>query len=516
MSTETSATGAPERETWTSSTGFILAAIGSAVGLGNIWRFPGVAYESGGGAFLVPYLIALLSAGIPILFLDYAIGHRYRASAPLAWRRFTRWAEPLGWFQMMISFLIAIYYAAIVAWAMSYFVFSFDLRWGDDAMTFFTGDYLQVGDPEVVSPLVAGVAVPMALVWVAVLVVLLLGVASGLQRVNMIFIPLLVVAFIGLVIRALTLPGAADGLNAFFTPDWSALSDPAVWIAAYSQIFFSLSIAFGIMVTYASYQRRKANMTTSGLVVGFANSSFEILAGIGVFATLGFMAHQQSTQISELDGLDGPILSFVTFPTVIAQMPGGNVFGMLFFLSLVLAGFTSLLSIVQVVAAAMQDKFGMSRRTSAVLVSIVCAIPSFLLFATASGLHALDTVDAFTNNVGIVLTAIIMCVIVVWVTRKSGVLRQHLNAISTFKLGRWWPVLLGTIVPLALAWMLIEKLVDFITNGYGEMPGWYVGLFGWGSLAVAAVGAVVFTVIPWKGRDDESFQPWPQLEEEQR
>lgn len=508
--------GTDGRETWTSSTGFILAAIGSAVGLGNIWRFPGVAYESGGGAFLIPYLIALLSAGIPILFLSYAIGHRYRGSAPLSWRRFARWSEPLGWFQMMICFLIAIYYAAIVGWAMSYFVFSFDLRWGDDAQAFFLEDYLQVGDPEIVAPLVSGVAVPMVLVWVLILVVMILGVASGVQKVNMVFIPLLVVAFVGLVLRAVTLPGAADGLNAFFTPNWGALTDPAVWIAAYSQIFFSLSIAFGIMVTYASYQRRKANMTTSGLVVGFANSSFEILAGIGVFATLGFMAHQQSTQVSELEGLTGPILSFVTFPTVIAQMPGGNFFGMLFFLSLLLAGFTSVISIVQVIVAGVQDKFGMSRTTAAVLVTIICALPSFLLFATTSGLHALDTVDAFINNIGIVSAAIAMCIIVVLVTRKAGVLRAHLNAISTFKIGPWWTVLIGTIVPLALLWMLVEKLISFINEGYGGLPSWYLGVFGWGSLLFAVLGAVLFSLVPWKGRDDETFTPWPELEEEKR
>src|SRR5699024_2538142 len=119
--------GADGRETWTSSTGFILAAIGSAVGLGNIWRFPGVAYENGGGAFLIPYLVALLTAGIPILFLDYAIGHRYRGAAPLAYRRMARPAETLGWFQIMLSFVIAVYYAAVIAWSLSYFVFAFDL-----------------------------------------------------------------------------------------------------------------------------------------------------------------------------------------------------------------------------------------------------------------------------------------------------------------------------------------------------------------------------------------------------
>ncbi|GGK69641.1 sodium-dependent transporter [Ornithinimicrobium pekingense] len=508
---------APEqRETWTHNTGFILAAIGSAVGLGNIWRFPGVAYESGGGAFLIPYLVALLTAGIPILFLDYAIGHRYRGAAPLAYRRMRKGMEPLGWFQIMLSFVISVYYAAVIAWSLSYFVFAFDLRWGEDTAGFFVGEYLQVGDPEVSTTIVSAVAIPLVLVWLAVLVILALGVANGVQKVNMVFIPLLAVAFAGLVVRALTLDGAMDGLDAFFTPDWGALTDLSVWIAAYSQIFFSLSIAFGIMVTYASYQRRKANMTSSGLVVAFANSSFELLAGIGVFATLGFLAFQQNVAIDELEGLTGPILSFVTFPAVISQMPGGNIFGIVFFASLVMAGFTSLISILLGVAATVQEKFGLSRRAAAISVSAVCAVISIGLFSTTSGLLALDTVDQFANNVGIVLSAILMTVLVVWVVRKGELLRSHLNAVSTFPLGRWWLALLGIVSPVFLLVMLGQKLVSLIQDGYEGLPAWYIGVFGWGTIAFVSVMAVVLAALPWKGRDEPDFRPWPALEEEHR
>ncbi|WP_122260676.1 sodium-dependent transporter [Ornithinimicrobium cerasi] len=514
MTTSNAPVAAEQRETWTSSTGFILAAIGSAVGLGNIWRFPGVAYESGGGAFLIPYLVALLTAGIPILFLDYSIGHRYRAAAPLAYRRMAKPTETLGWFQIMLSFVIAVYYAAVIAWAASYFIFAFNLRWGQDTLGFFVGEYLKVGDPEISTTVVPAVAVPLVLVWVAVLVVIALGVTAGVQKVNVIFIPLLGVAFLGLVIRALTLPGAMDGLNAFFTPDWGALADLNVWIAAYSQIFFSLSIAFGIMVTYASYQRRKANMTSSGLVVAFANSSFEILAGIGVFATLGFMANQQSVQVSELEGLTGPILSFVTFPAVINEMPGGAIFGVVFFGSLILAGFTSIISILLGVAASVQEKFGLSRRGSAILVSGVCAVLSVLLFSTTSGLLALDTVDQWANNVGIVLSAIVMTVLVVWVFRKSETLRRHLNAVSTFQVGRIWIALIGVVAPAFLVIMLGQKLVSLVNDGYEGLPQWYLNLFGWGTIVFVVVAAVVLSAIPWKGRDDEKFVPWPDVDKE--
>ncbi|AXH95565.1 sodium-dependent transporter [Ornithinimicrobium avium] len=506
---------APEtRDTWSSPSGFILAAIGSAVGLGNIWRFPGVAFESGGGAFIVPYLCALLTAGIPILFLDYSIGHRYRAAAPLAFRRMSRPTEALGWFQIMLSFVIAVYYAAVIAWSMSYFVYSFNLSWGEDTLAFFTGEYLKVGDPGVSATIVPSVAIPVVLVWVAVLVVLALKVSDGVQKVTVVFIPLLFVAFAGLVIRAITLPGAMDGLNALFTPDWSALSNLNVWIAAYSQIFFSLSIAFGIMVTYASYQRRKTNMTTSGLVVAFANSSFEILAGIGVFATLGFMAHQQDVAVGDLEGLTGPILSFVTFPAVINQMPGGNIFGAVFFGALIMAGFTSIISILLGVAASVQEKFGLSRTASAITVSAVCAVISIALFSTTSGLIALDTVDQWANNVGIITSAIVMTIVVVWVVRKSGVLNRHLNAVSTFKIGRVWVVLIGVLAPIFLTVMLVDKLISLIGDGYEGYPQWYLALFGWGTIAFVVVAALILTAIPWKGRDNKDFVAWPDVDEE--
>ncbi|MCK0438317.1 sodium-dependent transporter [Gordonia alkaliphila] len=509
--TETATSGA-QRQTWTSNRGFILAAIGSAVGLGNIWRFPGVAYESGGGAFLIPYLIALVTAGLPILFLDYSIGQRFRGAAPLALRRLAKRAEVIGWFQTMLLFIISVYYAAVIAWALSYFYFSFGNQWGANTKTFFENDYLHVTEKAGVSTdLVAGVAWPLAAVWVLIIVILALGIANGVEKINVIGIPLLILGFGALVIRAVTLPGATDGLNALFTPNWGALTDLNVWIAAYSQIFFSMSIAFGIMIAYSSFQRRRANMTSSGLVVGFANSSFEILAGIGVFSALGFLANQQGKGMDEL-GMSGPTLSFVTFPAVISEMPGSVLFGVLFFGSLVIAGFTSLVSLVVGVSIAVQEKFGLSQRTAAVTVGVVSAVVSFSLFATTTGLWTLDTVDQYANNVGVVLSAIVMTVSVVWVARKGDLLRRHLNAISTFKLGRWWLVLIGVVGPIFLTVMLVQKVIDLITDGYSGLPTWYLNVFGWGTVGLAVVGAILLTVASWGGRDDEDFHAWPSEE----
>jgi NSS family neurotransmitter:Na+ symporter len=262
------ATGQAEEERrggFSSRRVFILAAIGSAVGLGNIWRFPYVAYENGGGAFLVPYLVALLTTGIPFLLLDYAIGHRHRGSAPLSFARLHRGTEGFGWWQVAICFIIAVYYAAVLAWALRYTFFSLDQAWGSDPEGFFFGEFLQAGDVAVTADVVPGVLVPLLLVWLAVLLIMALGVQRGIGLTSLVLIPVLVLAFAALVVQALTLPGAGGGLDALFTPDWSALSSASVWAAAFGQIFFSLSIGFGIMITYASYVGRREDMIGSGL-----------------------------------------------------------------------------------------------------------------------------------------------------------------------------------------------------------------------------------------------------------
>lgn len=493
------------RDHWTGQYGFLMAAIGSAIGLGNIWRFPGVAYTNGGGAFILPYLIALLFVGIPVLFLDYSLGHKFRGSAPLTFKRLNNKAEALGWFQVVISFVITIYYAAIVAWAIMYAIYSVKLAWGEDTTAFFVGDFLQASDDLVSVTPVWNVGIPLVLLWVFVLFVLGRGISKGVEKLNKVFLPLLVVLFLVMVVRALFLPGAIEGLNAFFEPEWSALLDANVWLSAVSQIFFSLSIAFGIMLTYSSYLPRKSNLTGTGLVAGFANSSFEILAGIGVFATLGFLANQQNVGINELEGITGVGLSFMTFPAIINQMPGGPLFGVLFFASLVLAGITSLLSLLQVVTGAFQDKFGYSARKAAVVVGAIAGVLSLLLFATTTGLNTLDVVDAFINNVGVVVSAIIMTLLAYFSVPKVRALRNHLNMSSAVRVPAVWDWIVGLVTPALLAVMLFQAVVGYVTEGYG---GWTANslnvlIFGWGTIAVTVIAAFILMKIPWKNTKHE-------------
>ncbi|GGC69113.1 sodium-dependent transporter [Hoyosella rhizosphaerae] len=491
-----------QREVWSTRSVFILAAIGSAVGLGNIWRFPFVAYENGAGAFILPYLIALLTAGIPLLFLDYAIGHKFRASPPLAFRRLSRWTETFGWWQVGICFVIAVYYAVIVAWAARYAFFSIGQLWGDDPEGFLFGTFLQQEDGARVGfDLVPGVAWPLLLVWIGTIAVLAFGVQRGIGASAKIFVPLLVVLFLTLVIRSLFLDGAIDGLNAFFQPDWSLLTNPTVWIAAYGQIFFSLSIAFGIMITYASYLKIKTNLTGSGLVVAFSNSSFEILAGIGVFAALGYMAAIAQTGVDEV--VSGGIgLAFIAFPQIISAMPGGSIFGAAFFTCLLFAGFTSLISIVQVVVSSVQDKVGLSRGPAVLIVGGAMTAVSMALFPTTTGVGVLDVVDKFVNNLGIVGVALVVIITVVWVLRRSGEFAEHLNAVSSFKIGRVWQLCIGIATPVVLGYMLVSEMMTLAEDGYGTYPASFTLALGWTVQAILIVVAIGLTLLPWrKGTD---------------
>lgn len=490
------------REQWGTRAGFLMAAIGSAVGLGNIWRFPYIAYENGGGAFMVPYLVALLTAGIPLLILEYSIGHRYRSSAPLSYRRISRPAEAIGWWQVAICFVIAVYYGAIIAWSASYVWFSVTGAWGEDPNAFFFGDYLQMSEtPGGITGYVPAVAWPLIAVWVVVLAILALGIRNGIEKANKVFIPLLVLLFLVLVVQAVTLDGAAVGLDALFTPDWGAMADGSVWVAAYGQIFFSLSIGFGIMVTYASYLKRKADLTGSAMVAGFANSSFELLAGIGVFAALGFMATAAGSAVDEV-ATSGIGLAFIAFPQIISTLPfGGSVFGVLFFASLVIAGLTSLISIVEVVISAVQDRVGLGRLQAVLIVGGLVALVSILIFPTHQGLHYLDVFDHFINQYGIALAALVVLIVFGWILRRLPAFQEHANSVSSIRLGRWWRITLTVVTPILLGFMMWDGLRSELAENYGGYPTGFLLTAGWGVAIGAIVVGVVIALVPWRRAD---------------
>jgi NSS family neurotransmitter:Na+ symporter len=242
------------------------------------------------------------------------------------------------------------------------------------------------------------------------------------------------------------------------------------------------------------------------MVVAFSNSGFEILAGIGVFAALGFMAQAAGTGVNDVV-TQGIGLAFVAFPTIVSQAPFGAVMGVLFFGSLVFAGITSLISVLEVIVAAVQDKLGWGRVKASLVVSILVAAVSLAFFPTATGLYLLDTSDAFVNSFGITLGALVTVVVLAWFLRKLPLLSAHLNRISTVKMRGTWMVLVAAVVPLALIYMVANEFISKISTTYEGYPEWFVGVFGWGMSGALVLVALVLTFIPWSRRSKAHDDP---------
>ena len=394
------------RDQWNNKIGFMLAAIGSAVGLGNLWRFPYIAATNGGGAFLLPYFFAIITAGIPILILEYTMGKTYRGGAPVTWARINKKYEWVGWLQAMVAFVIGIYYFAIIVWVLSYVGFSFTEAWGADPTGFFL-DYLGLTDSALnLGGIRTNLVIPFLIIWAATAFIMYKGISKGIEMICRICLPILMVLTCVLVIRGITLPGAVDGLAYMFTPDWSALANPSVWIAAYGQIFYSLSIGFAIMLAYSSYLPKETDVVNSAFITATANHGFEVFAGIGVFSIMGYMAFQQGVAVEDV-AASGIGLAFMTFPTAISSLPAFNgLIGVCFFGALLTAGVTSMVSILQAVVSSFHDKFEMSHN-KAVTVVLVPTFVLSILFITGAGLNILDIVDAFINNIGVAAGGVI-------------------------------------------------------------------------------------------------------------
>ena len=463
-----------------------------------------MAYENGGGAFLVPYFIALFTAGIPILILEWSLGNKYRGAGPRSYWNLSRRWEWVGWWQVAGSFVISTYYMVILGWVLAYTYFSFGTQWGSDTEGFFTGNFLGVSDSFwSVGGFQFKVLLPVLIMWAVVYWLLVRGINRGIELASRILIPALVLMILVVVIRGVTLPGAGEGLNVLLTPDFASLGKPSVWIAAYGQVFFSLSIAFSIMITYASYLPRNSDLSNSGFIMALSNSGFEFLAALGVFGVLGYLAVQQNVPVTEV-ATDGVGLAFIAFPQIINELPGfKSLFGFLFFGALLFAGITSAVSILEACIAAVKEKFGLTR---SVAVNAVCGLAFLvsMLYVTKGGLYYLDTVDHFINNYGLALSGLVEVVLVAWIVRQVGSLQQFINEDSYIPVGRWWTVSLTVLTPAALGLVIAFSIYNELTEAYSGYPISGLVLVGGGAALGVLVIGFVFQAIKWRERRDVS------------
>ena len=486
---------------WGSNLSFILAMIGSAVGLGNIWRYPYVLYSNGGGAFYIPYIVAILLMGIPFLILEYGVGYDFKSSFAKAVKKIdSRW-EYLGWFLPVAVFLIMIYYSAILGWDGIYIILSFFKGWGADPNVYFTTTLLHSSNSWMgLLQFIPLIAVAMLVGWVIIWFISHRDLEEGLGRVSKVLVPLLFVIMVVIVGFSLTLPGASIGLSELFHPNWALLGNFEIWMAAFGQIVFSLSLGMSIAFTYASYTKDDADLITNTISIALANSLFENFAALGVFSILGYMSLQSGTAVADLV-TQGTGLVFIVYPTVFNVLgQWAYVLGPLFFLTVYLAGLTSILSTIEPLSFSIQNKFGLTRSKTMTLLIIVGALIS-MIYATAYGGSILGYVDTFINQIALLLGIIFECIIFAWIF-KAEKLIDFLNSRSkTIKLGKWWVIIVKYILPIFILIVWIGGMMDVIKSSTFEQL-----VFTVISAAVLLIGTLVLTILPAKNPDWENYE----------
>ncbi len=447
------------RGLWSSKLGFILAASGSAIGLGNIVFFGANAYRFGGGAFYVPYFIALLVLGLPMMIVELGLGQTQRRALPGALYRVTgRKGEMVAWWSLLNATVIAMYYVTILSWVGSMVLKSFGPLYEHGAAS--------------VGPTFMGMiaswspAVFVILIWALNVIFLSKGTAT-IEKTVKIFVPLMWLFMIVLVIRGLTLEEGRQGVWYLFTPDFEGLKTAKVWQGAFAQMFFSLSLGLGTMTAYASYLSKKANVVANSGMVSFLNCSFEFIAGLAIFSVLFAFTLHPSAKTGTLG------MSLVVIPSGIAGFPGApEFFAFFFFFLLLIAGLTSSISIIESPVAALRDKFGWSRgkalavmSTIGVVGSMAFALPMMMKQggqeAQPFGLSLLELFDHWAFGYALLVVGLGEAILIGWFYGISR-LREQINRNARFKLGPWFDVLIKFVVPgLIGAVLLLNVLGEF-------------------------------------------------------
>lgn len=435
--------------------GLIAATVGSAVGLGNIWRFPAVAQEGGGGAFLLVYVLCVLLLGVPVMSGEFAIGRAGGSDAATDFRRLspgTKWWL-VGWGGILTAFLIAIFYMVVAGWTLEYL---FDTLSG----SLFEGTTSATAAEdfgEKMNLYIAGSWNPVIFTLLVIAInaaVLLLGVQKGIERISNIMMPLLFVLLLVFCVVSLTLPGAGAGVDFFLSPDFSKIT-PGVIISALGQAFFSLSLGMGILITYSAYFPKKTNLCRTAVTVSMLDMLVAVLMGLVIFPALMSFGIKDAS-------VEGTSLVYITMPMIFCKMPCPQLWSSLFFALLLLAALTSTISITEVPVRYCQDRFGMSRRKAVfVVVTPLLVLCTFCALSlgplsdcTVFGLTMFDLLDKGTTNFMLPVIAFATCVYAGWFAPKGlvrgefagkGGVLSHFARIMMFILKWIAPILIGVV-----------------------------------------------------------------------
>ncbi len=442
-----------QKHNFTSKLGFILAAAGSAVGLGNIWRFPYLAVRYGGGSFLLIYLVLAVSFGFTLMITEIAIGRKTGKSALYAFSTLNKKCKFIGILASIVPIIILPYYCVIGGWVVKY---AWAFVAGDFKATvsndYFTGFISQPGEPMVC----------LAIFIILTMIVILLGVNKGIETVSKILMPVLVLMTILIAAYVITRPGASAGLEYYLKPDLSKINANA-FLAAMGQLFYSMSLAMGIMITYGSYSSKQDNIESSVRNIEIFDTGIAFLSGLIIAPAVFVFSNGDAEAVKQ-----GPTLMFVTLPKVFNSMAGGHIIGILFFMLVLFAALTSAISLMETVVSIFENRFNISRKFITILVTVyalILAIPSSLGFGvwsgfTIFGMTILDFFDFISNSVLMPVVAFLTCIFVGYIVKPKTVIDEVLISSDRFKNQRLYVVVIKYLAPVFIILILISSILN--------------------------------------------------------
>ena len=434
--------------------GFILAAAGSAVGLGNIWRFPYLAAQYGGGIFLLVYLILAVTFGFALMVTEVAIGRKTGMSAINAFGVLNKKFSFIGFLAALVPIIIFPYYCVIGGWVIKY------------GMVFITGQGAAAASDGYFGEFIGSTASPLLFTAIFIFltsVVVFLGVQKGIEKISKILMPVLLLLTIIIAVYSLTLDGAIDGLIYYVKPNFSSFSLKTV-VAAMGQLFYSMSLAMGIMITYGSYMQKKDNLESSVRSIEIFDTIIAFLAGLMIIPAVFAFSGGDESKLNQ-----GPGLMFVTLPKVFNSMAGGNVIGVIFFVLVFFAALTSSISLMETIVSIIMDKFKIKRGIVCLIVmllSMLIAVPSSLGNGIWSnililGRDFLSFFDFLSNNILMPIVALLTCVFVGFVV-KTKTIEDEVELSGKFKAKKMYRIMIRYICPICLLIIFISPVVGYV------------------------------------------------------
>lgn len=442
-----------KRSSFTGKIGFVLAAAGSAVGLGNIWRFPYLAAKYGGGIFLLVYIILAVTFGFSLMIAEITIGRKTGLSAIGAFKKLDKRFSFLGYLAAIVPIIILPYYSVIGGWVMKYLA------------GFIVGQAGIMADDGFFSVYIEQAAEPVAwfLIFMAITaVIVLFGVEKGIEKVSKIMMPILVVLIFAISLYTIfSMPGAVEGVLYYITPDFSKFSVMTV-VAAMGQLFYSMSLAMGIMITFGSYMKKDISIEKSAHQIELFDTGVAFLAGLMIIPAVFAFSGGNENALGQ-----GPGLMFITLPKIFSVMPGGSFVGSAFFIMVLFAALTSAISLMETIVSIFQDKLKMSRKVACIVVFVIClllGIPSSLGYSvwsnvTLIGMQLLDFFDFISNSVLMPIVAIITCIFAGYFI-KPKTLIEEAEISGRFKQKKLFSVVIKYIAPVCIILILVSSVLS--------------------------------------------------------